>query len=347
MPLVLLPLTLMTLQSPAPASIEVGAQAILEAARAKGKAVMEARAAFMKAGGNSKDFHGDCARELADLDARLATEKRPEIRQALLVSRLYHLRLARLAPTPAFLQDLQKEVPATASAWSLDPGLIMAVADETAPGWGPYITEARLKQPDPAIRRNLLFEYFWDRLEAKDEAAWKAAYATLQKDFPGSREAQQADAIREADAKTGIGKPAPAFSLPALDHPGTTYTLASFKGKYLLLDFWATWCPSCRAELPGLHQAWARFKDRPFEILSLSFDTRPQFVTAFRKRPATPMPWDHAFVAGGFQSPLAHAYGVQGIPKPVLVNPEGLIVASGGQLRGPELEKTLAKFLGK
>ncbi len=346
MPLALpLLLALPALQAPEPAA--AAARAVLEAARAKARAVLAQRDAFIKAGGDRRLFKGDCSKELAEVDARLKTESRPEVRQALLVSRLFLMEYAKQDPTPALLAQVRKEVPPTAPAWGLDPSLVEDFSEDQAPGWGPYVTEARDHNPDPAVRRGLLFDYFWDRLDAKDEAAWKPAYATLEKEFPDTREAKEAAAVLAGDRKTALGHPAPAFSLPALDHPGTTYTLASFKGKYVLLDFWATWCPSCRAELPGLHQAWARFKDRPFEILSLSFDTRPQFVTAFRKRPATPMPWDHAFVAGGFQSPLAHAYGVQGIPKPVLVNPEGLIVASGGQLRGPELEKTLAKFLGK
>lgn len=346
MPLALpLLLALPALQAPEPPA--AAAQAILEAARAKARAVLAQRDAFIKAGGDRRLFKGDCSKELAEVDARLKTESRPEVRQALLVSRLFLMEYAKQDPTPALLAQVRKEVPPTSPAWSLDPSLVENFSEDQAPGWGPYVTEARTRNPDPAVRRALLFDYFWDRLDAKDEAAWKPAYATLEQEFPGTREAKEAAAILAGDQKTALGHPAPAFSLPALDHPGTTYTLASFKGKYLLLDFWATWCPSCRAELPGLHQAWARFKDRPFEILSLSFDSRPQFVTAFRKRPATPMPWDHAFVPGGFQSPLAHAYGVQGIPKPLLVNPEGIIVASGGQLRGPELEKTLARFLGK
>ena len=99
--------------------------------------------------------------------------------------------------------------------------------------------------------------------------------------------------------------------------------------------------------MPHLHQAWAHFKHKPFEILSLSFDAKPEFIAPFRKQPATPMPWKHAFVAGGFTSPVAQAYGVMGIPKPLLIDPKGVIVASGSQLRGDELEKTLAKFLGK
>ena len=342
----LLLVALPALQTPAPVSPATEAQAILDAARAKAKSVMAARADFMKAGGNSKDFHGDCAKELTELDARLAVEKRPEVLQALLVSRLLHLQLMRTAPEATFLDRLRKDVPPTAAVWSLEPGLILALADEKAPGWGAYVAEARTKHPDPAIRRNLLFEYFWDRLDAKDEAAWKPAYESLQKKFPDSREAKQAAQIREGELKTGLGRPAPAFSLPALDQPQAVYTLASFKGKYLLIDFWATWCPPCRAEMPNLHQAWAHFKGRNFEILSLSFDRKVEHIAPFRKQAATPMPWKHAFVEGGFTAPVAQAYGVKGIPKPLLISPEGIILASGGQLRGEELEKTLAKFLG-
>ena len=347
MPLALpLLLALPALQAPASTAADA-ARAVLDAARAKEASVMAARAAFIKAGGNRKDFKGDCAKELADLDARLGTETRPEVRQALLVSRLLYLELMHAQLEAPFLDRLRKEVPATAPAWGLDPSLIEALADEQAADGGPYLAEARAHHPDPAVRRNLLFDYFWDRLDAKDEAAWKPAYAALQKDFPGSREAKQAAEILEGEMKTGIGRPAPAFSLPALGHPETVYTLASFKGKYLLLDFWATWCPPCRAEMPYLHRAWDHFKGRNFQILSLSFDAKPEFIAPFRKQAATPMPWDHAFVAGGFQAPVAQAYGVKGIPKPLLISPEGVIVASGAQLRGEELEKTLAKVMGK
>ncbi len=344
-----LPLTLLmtaapAMQAPAPVN---EAQVVLEAARAKAKSVMDARAAFMKSGGNSKDFKGDCSKELAELDARLASEKRPDIRHALLISKLYHLQLAKIEPGTALLDQVRQEVPPTTMAWGVDMGLILQLADESAPGWGPYVSEARAKHPDPSIRRHLLFEYFWDRLDAKDEAAWKPAYATLQTEFADSRQAKQAKELLEAEQKTGIGRPAPAFSLKALGDPNTTYTLDSFKGRYLLIDFWATWCPPCRAEMPLMHAAWAKFKTKPFDILSLSFDRRIEHIAPYRAQAATPMPWKHVFIEGGFQNPVSDAYGVKGIPKPLLIGPDGKIVASGGQLRGANLEKTLEQFLGK
>jgi thiol-disulfide isomerase/thioredoxin len=343
LPLLCLMTALPALQAPAPAN---GAQAVLDAAKAKAKAVMEARSAFMRAGGNTKDFKGDCTKELAELDARLAHEKTPTVRQALLVSRLFHLQLAKAQPTPAFLDQVRQEVPPTGAAWSLDPGLLSARAAADPQGWGAYVAEARTGHPDMNLRRIVLFDHFLARLEAGDEAGWKAAFDAIRTQFPGPL-ADRAQGFLDAEAKTGPGRPAPAFSLKALDDPKATYTLDTFKGRYVLIDFWATWCPDCRAELPALHAAWARFHAKPVEFLSLSFDRRVEHIAPFRAQAATPMPWKHAYIEGGFKNPLADAYGVMGIPKALLIGPDGTILAGGAQLRGENLEKTLERFLGK
>jgi len=344
LPLICLMTALPALQAPAPA---IGAPAVLEAAKAKAKSVMEARAAFMKAGGNTKDFKGDCSKELAELDARLAVEKAPELRQAVLVSKLFHLQLAKTQPDAALLDQVRREVPPAATAWSLDPGLLTARAAADPKGWDAYVAEARTKHADAALRRTLLFDHFLARLEVGDEAGWKAAFDAIQTQFPDSPLAQKAQAFLDAESKTGVGRPAPAFSLKALDDPKTTYTLDTFKGRYVLIDFWATWCPDCRAEMPGLHTVWARFKAKPFEILSLSFDRRVEHIAPYRQLAATPMPWKHAFIGGGFRNPLADAYGVMSIPKALLIGPDGKIVAQGAQLRGENLVTTLEKVLGK
>ena len=344
LPLIFLLTTLPALQAPAPVS---DAQVVLDAARAKYKSVLEARETWVKEGKNRKDFKADYSKELAEVDARLAKETRADVRHALMVSRFFFLLVSQDFPSDAFLAQILKEVPPTSTAWSLNPAMLGDRAEEDAKTWGIYVAEARAKHPDPAVRSQLLFQHFWDRLDAKDEAAWKPAYTTLQAEFADTRQAKQAKGIYEAEQKTPIGGQAPAFSLQALGDPKTVYTLESFKGRYLLIDFWATWCGPCRAEMPQMHAAWAKFKGKPFDILSLSFDSKVEHIAPYRTQAATPMPWKHAFIEGGFQNPLSEAYGVKGIPKPLLIGTDGRIVASGGQLRGANLEKTLEQFLGK
>lgn len=160
-------------------------------------------------------------------------------------------------------------------------------------------------------------------------------------------------AFREVDAASRtdegrdvqVGDSVPAFEVRALADSTVTYSDESLRGQTVLLDFWATWCAPCIAELPDLHDAYESYSDDGFTILSLSFDGSPQEVVAFREDEWA-MPWLHAFVEGGFRSDVAEAFDVIGIPKPVLVGPDGTILATGSDLRGEKLAETLADVLG-
>ena len=113
------------------------------------------------------------------------------------------------------------------------------------------------------------------------------------------------------------------------------------------MDVWAVWCKPCVGELPGLHKAFEAFKGRGLEVLSLSFDVQPGDIQAFRASQKLPMPWKHVWLEGGSQHPFAKTLEVATIPRVFLVGPDGTIRAMDGELKGPALEKTLARLMAK
>jgi peroxiredoxin len=139
--------------------------------------------------------------------------------------------------------------------------------------------------------------------------------------------------------KTAVGQPAPEISLP--DPDGKVITLSSFKGKYVLVDFWAKWCGPCRQENPNVVKAYKQFKGKGFDILGVSLDrTKEDWVKAIKEDGLT---WNHVSDLKYFQSQAAQDYNISGIPFSILVDPKGIIVAKN--LRGSALQKKLAEVL--
>ncbi len=138
---------------------------------------------------------------------------------------------------------------------------------------------------------------------------------------------------------TGVGGIAPEFTLQSLD--GKTVSLSSFKGKYVLIDFWASWCSPCRQENPNVVNAYKQFKDKNFTIVGVSLDEdKAAWQAAVIKDNLT---WTHVSDLKGWNSTVAAQYGVQSIPANFLLNTEGRIIAK--DLRGGDLVSKLNEVL--
>jgi len=137
------------------------------------------------------------------------------------------------------------------------------------------------------------------------------------------------------------GGSAPDFSQDTPE--GETISLKDFRGKVVLLDFWASWCGPCRRENPNVVKMYEKYKDKGFEILGISLDrTRDKWLKAIE---ADGLTWPHVSDLKGWQNEVAQLYGVRSIPHTILIDAEGQVVAN--KLRGPALEAKLAEILGE
>jgi len=142
-----------------------------------------------------------------------------------------------------------------------------------------------------------------------------------------------------AETKLSIGSDAPDFSLKTPE--GKVVSLSSFKGKYLLIDFWASWCAPCRQENPNMVKLYKKYKDKDFTILGVSLDKdNDPWIKAIKM---DKLIWTQVSDLKFWDSPVAMIYNIKAIPYSILIDKEGKIIAKG--IRGKELEEKLAEVI--
>jgi peroxiredoxin len=184
-------------------------------------------------------------------------------------------------------------------------------------------------------------------LENQEKAT--ALIKQLKTDFPETKPGKDADKILESFAKQAaakkiqsalaVGSTFPDFDVKDLD--GKPLSVSGYKGKVVVIDFWATWCGPCVGELPNVLKTYEKNHPKGLEIIGISLDQNKERLTKFIDDKK--VPWRQYFDGLGWQNKLAEKYGVNSIPATYLLDKEGKILAK--DLRGDALETAVAKAL--
>ncbi|MEC5145136.1 TlpA disulfide reductase family protein [Chitinophaga sp. 212800010-3] len=189
--------------------------------------------------------------------------------------------------------------------------------------------------PESPVSVNLIAERAVLGEYAPLDSLYRLLAPAAQQSETGQRVRRRLDVLK----RSAIGQPMIDFS--QTDINGKTVRLSDFKGKYVLLDFWASWCGPCRAENPNVLKAYNRFKDKNFTVVGVSLDDKADKWKEAVAKDA--MPWIQLSDLKGFRNEVAQQYGIQAIPFSFLIDPQGTIIAK--ELRGAALHSKLEEIL--
>ena len=185
-----------------------------------------------------------------------------------------------------------------------------------------------------------------------NSATARGIWIHVARDFPGTMAARgaslslaklNAEMAAEPDPSIPegleVGQKFPGFSL--VDAAGNALSVSGYRGRITMIDFWATWCPPCRGEMPNVIATYRQYHAQGFDIIGVSLDEDRDALVNFTQ--AQGMAWQQYFDGLGWNNQLAKKYGVRSIPMDYLLDRHGIII--GKELRGGELGEAVAKAL--
>lgn len=235
-------------------------------------------------------------------------------------------------------------LPGDSPFWGINFRSFLDMVNNVSPGEAKlFLTTMEERHFDPEVRAMAIFVKIDRAASEYDVDEWRRLFGKLVSQFPDTKAGKSAPKYYDPAKAFSNGQLFPSFQLKDFD--GRELTLETFRGKVVLVDFWATWCPPCIKEFPGMHALYEKFKAGGFEILSLSIDSKSELVAEFRSG-KWPMPWYHALLAEGRSHPLATALNVSTIPRAFLVGRDGRILeCKRAALRGELLKQAVEKAM--
>ncbi len=306
------------------------------------KAFLKEAMAYQQQHFNLKGFEYDFSGIKTKLDQFLKSDNESERRFAAIL--LIDVELKVHPPDKARLRTLWDTLTPADPLWEMSPFAASVIPFILFPQHQDSVLEELVRvNPSRLVRATALARLTALLRNQNKQQAFLEHYQKLTSEYGDVPEIQYDIKNLNPEKRIATGKPVPDFEVKLLDS-GKMVTNNSLLGSYYLIDFWAVWCMPCVAEIPNLKEAYEQFKDKNFEILSISLDADDEIVHSFWEKKYK-MPWLNARAEGRFDSPVARAFEVQGIPRPILVGPDGTIIATGSRLRGKMLLNTLSEIL--